>query len=81
MDFWASLEHKMKYKGKGQITKKQSKDLVAYAKIINKLDGKIMLMREQNINNRDYNNVYKNEKLFNCLFEKRSKNEGLSQKL
>lgn len=46
MDFWASLEHKMKYKGKGEITKKQSKDLVAYAKIINKLDGKIMLMRE-----------------------------------
>ena len=46
MDFWASLEHKMKYKGKGQITRKQSKDLVAYAKIINKLDGKIMLMRE-----------------------------------
>ncbi len=46
MDFWASLEHKMKYKVKGQITRKQSKDLVAYAKIINKLDGKIMLMRE-----------------------------------
>ena len=25
MDFWASLEHKMKYKAKGTITKKTSK--------------------------------------------------------
>ena len=44
MDFWASLEHKMKYKTDKQINKKDSKELVNYAKIVNKMDNKIMLM-------------------------------------
>ena len=43
MDFWANLEHKMKYKSKN-IDKKTSKEWINYAKIINKLDNKIMLM-------------------------------------
>lgn len=42
MDFWASLEHKMKYKTENEISKKESKDLVSYAKIINKIDNKMM---------------------------------------
>ena len=44
MDFWASLEHKMKYKPQTELTKSASKELVAYAKMINKLDDKMMLL-------------------------------------
>lgn len=46
MDFWASLEHKMKYKTEKEITKKNSKDLINCAKIVNKLDNKMMLMSD-----------------------------------
>ena len=44
MDCWANLEHKMKYKTKGEISKKESKEWVNYAKIINRLDNKMMLL-------------------------------------
>ena len=44
MDFWSSLEHKMKYKPEDVIDKKTSKEWVNCAKIINKLDNKMMLM-------------------------------------
>ena len=39
MDFWASLEHKMKYKNNNV-----SKELVQCAKIVNKLDNKMLLL-------------------------------------
>lgn len=42
MDFWASLEHKLKYKPQKEITKSTSKELVTYAKMVNKLDNKMM---------------------------------------
>ncbi len=42
MDFWATLEHEIKYKSKGGISAKISRDLVLYAKIINKIDNKFM---------------------------------------
>lgn len=44
MDFWASLEHKMKYKPEGEVTKQTSKELVSYAKMVHKLDQKMMLL-------------------------------------
>ncbi len=44
MDFWASIEHKMKYKPNKNITKANSKELIQCAKIINKLDNKMMLI-------------------------------------
>ena len=44
MDFWSSLEHKMKYKPEDVIDKKTSKEWINCAKIINKLDNKMMLM-------------------------------------
>ena len=44
MDFWANLEHKIKYKPEGEVNKKVSKDLVSYAKMVNKLDSKMMLL-------------------------------------
>ena len=44
MDFWASIEHKLKYKPNKNITKANSKELIQCAKIINKLDNKMMLI-------------------------------------
>jgi putative GTP pyrophosphokinase len=43
MDFWASLEHKLKYKK--NISKKASKDLISAAKTIAKLDDKMMQIK------------------------------------
>lgn len=48
MDFWASLEHKMKYKTEGEIDKKTSKEWINCAKVISKLDGKMMLLSGEN---------------------------------
>ena len=42
MDFWASLEHKLKYKPQTEITKSSSKVLVTCAKMVNKLENKMM---------------------------------------
>ncbi len=42
MDFWATLEHQIKYKSNGEISTKVSRDLVIYAKIINKIDNRLM---------------------------------------
>lgn len=44
MDFWASLEHKMKYKAEEEISKKEAKEWVNCAKMINKLDNQMMLL-------------------------------------
>lgn len=44
MDFWATLEHKMKYKAEEEISKKESKKWVNYANIINSLENKRMLL-------------------------------------
>ena len=44
MDFWASLEHKMKYKNNKDASKNVSKELVQCAKIVNKLDNKMLLL-------------------------------------
>ena len=44
MDFWASLEHKMKYKPEEEIDKKSSKEWVSCAKAIQKLDNRMMLL-------------------------------------
>ena len=44
MDFWSSLEHKMKYKPEEEIDKKSSKEWVNCAKTIQKLDNKMMLL-------------------------------------
>ena len=44
MDFWASLEHKMKYKPEEEIDKKTSKEWINCAKAIQKLDDRMMLL-------------------------------------
>lgn len=38
MDFWASLEHKIKYKYENEVPKNISKELIACAKMVNQLD-------------------------------------------
>ena len=45
MDFWASIEHKAKYKPSGDISKSASKELVKYAKMINKIDENMMTLK------------------------------------
>ena len=41
MDFWATTEHKIKYKAKNKMSKIDSKRMVFYAKMINEIDNKI----------------------------------------
>jgi len=48
MDFWAGLEHKINYKNEKR-SKKQSKELVKYAKMINNIDSKMFMMLKENI--------------------------------
>lgn len=44
MDFWSTLEHKVKYKPEEELSKQESKEWVNCAKMINKLDNKMMLL-------------------------------------
>lgn len=41
MDFWASLEHKLKYKNTN-ISQKETKNLIKYAKVINNIDDNML---------------------------------------
>lgn len=41
MDFWASFEHKIKYKTDKEVSKKTSKELVTCAKMINRFDERM----------------------------------------
>lgn len=44
MDFWANLEHKMKYKSKEKLSKKESNLWINCAKLIHKLDNQMTLL-------------------------------------
>lgn len=47
MDFWASLEHDLKYKNNNKISKKVSNELVKCAKMINKLDNQMITITNE----------------------------------
>ena len=47
MDFWASFEHDIKYKTDNKVSKKMSSELIKYAKIINKIDDKMITLNEE----------------------------------
>lgn len=47
MDFWASLEHKIKYKYENEVPKNISKELIACSKLINKLDTRMSRLGEE----------------------------------
>lgn len=46
MDFWASLEHKIKYKYENEVPKSISKELITCARMINKVDTKMSKLGE-----------------------------------
>ena len=45
MDFWASLEHKMKYKFEGNAPEHLKNDLVECSKIVSMLDARMLLLK------------------------------------
>ncbi len=47
MDFWATNEHKIKYKANKKLSSLDSKKLTIYAKILNMLDNKIMKIAQK----------------------------------
>lgn len=49
MDFWASLEHKIKYKYENSVPKNISKELVACAKMANQLDVRMSKLGENTV--------------------------------
>lgn len=51
MDFWATNEHKMKYKTNKKLSALDSKKLTVYAKILNILDDKIMRLYQKQRSN------------------------------
>lgn len=62
MDFWATLEHELKYKSDYKITDKLSRELVMYAKIINRIDHKMTKIHDKRLKrkivlNNEYNNI------------------------
>ena len=48
MDFWANLEHDVKYKTNSKLSKKDSGLLKMYAKIISKINKKMVKMYRNN---------------------------------
>ena len=48
MNYWAVLEHKLNYK-KNKLTEKDKKALVKYANMINKIDDKMCILSEDDI--------------------------------
>lgn len=49
MEFWASFEHKAKYKTERNVNSKISKELVNCAKMINKFDDKMVTLNSKNV--------------------------------
>lgn len=49
MDFWATTEHKIKYKKKHELSSKDSKKMKIYSKILNIIDDNIMKIYEKQL--------------------------------
>lgn len=62
MDFWASLEHKIKYKYDEKLPKNISKELIECSKIVNKLDKKMSSLGNKLIEEFDLEQNTKNKK-------------------
>lgn len=52
MDFWASIEHKLKYKNPN-IGKNESKNLIKYARVINNIDDNMLMISNKIENTQD----------------------------
>lgn len=61
MDFWASLEHDIKYKSNSKISKRVSNELVKCAKIINNMDNQMVsISKEYNENTKINERIIEN---------------------
>ena len=69
MDFWASLEHKLKYKNP-HISKGDSNNLVKYARIINNIDENMLTL----------SNKLEKERKENIMIESADGNKELDKK-
>ena len=49
MDFWSTLEHKIKYKSKHKLSNKDSKKLQVYAKVINIIEDKMIKIYQKQL--------------------------------
>lgn len=47
MDFWASLEHDLKYKTNNKVSKKVSNELIKCAKLINQMDNQMITINKE----------------------------------
>lgn len=47
MNFWATTEHKIKYKAQNKLSKIDSKKMIFYARLINEIDNKISKINEK----------------------------------
>lgn len=54
MDFWASLEHKLKYKNP-KISSSESKNLIKYARVINNIDENMLTISNKQLNEKKNN--------------------------
>lgn len=54
MDFWANIEHKLRYKTENKISKKNSNKLKIYAKILIRINKKMERIHRQNIDKNLY---------------------------
>lgn len=54
MDFWASLEHKLKYKNP-KISNSESKNLIKYARVINNIDDNMLTISNKQLNDKNSN--------------------------
>ena len=70
MDFWASLEHKIKYKYDENLPKNISKELIECSKIVNKLDKKMSSLGNTLIEEFDLEQTKKSKKQLLKLAEK-----------
>lgn len=50
MDFWATLEHELQYKGSTKVSSRISKELLAYSKTICKIDNKLTKISKRKYN-------------------------------
>lgn len=69
MDFWASIEHKLKYKNQN-INKTESKNLIKYAKVINNIDENMLMI----------SNRLEKEKTQNIMIEAADPDENIKRK-
>lgn len=69
MDFWATLEHKLKYKN-SNISKTESKNLIKYARVINNIDDNMLTI----------SNRIEKEKTNNIMIEAAEPDKNLNSK-